>query len=147
MCELDVSLYEPASSSERYHESSVILTGCHGAAALQRFEERLQEVLLSKLWFLLHYGERRPGGNSLELPGGQFVFEVQQFYNLAIESAYRDKHVFHIQVRCFRKCQITFFNLSNLNAERQFLLITIISINITCFCTWELNKAFICFDV
>ncbi len=60
---------------------AMLLTGSSGAA-VERCEQRSEQVLLGKAWLLLHHGEHRPGGHMLKLLGGQLVFEVQEVENL-----------------------------------------------------------------
>lgn len=59
----------------------VLLTG-GGGAAVQCSEQRAEQVLLGKARPFLHHEEHRPGGHTLELPGCQLVFEVQEVKDL-----------------------------------------------------------------
>lgn len=60
---------------------AVWLTGSSDAA-VERCEQRSEQVLLGKAGLLLHHGESRPGGHTLKLLGCQLVFEVQKVEDL-----------------------------------------------------------------
>lgn len=56
----------------------IFLTGRSGAP-MERFKQRIEQVLLGKAWLLLHHRQHCPGGHTLKLSGCQLVFEVQKF--------------------------------------------------------------------
>lgn len=62
-------------------ETAVLLTRSSGAAQ-KRCKQGSEQVLLGKARFLLHHGERRPGGHTLELLRCQLVFEMEKLKNL-----------------------------------------------------------------
>lgn len=59
----------------------LVLTRSSGTA-VERFEQRSEQVLVSKVGLLLHHEEHRPGGHTLVLLGCQLVLEVQEFKDL-----------------------------------------------------------------